>query len=436
MRRALFGTTVVLFVLAGVALGAGVGTGRPLGVGAVMGQAPPDAGPNTGGGSDRSLLGSLSGGAWALVVGTVDVGTHALLWASLLVFGGVALTWVVMTYVVGGGYRTPAPAYGPDDVQVRILTVDSLPDAPVDRHVVAEEPLDADGATVHVVPDDFECDAARKGRAVEWARRTLDCDREFVLYLDEDSVLESFEGLPEGDVVQLRERPQQTGSVLSYLADVYRMGVQFEQRAFARLSIPLFAWGGGIAVRTDVEEAVTWDRVSLVEDTAFVWAAARGRDLDFELADVVCRNQAPPSLTDVLQQRRRWAAGNHAEASRLPLHYRLLTRGRNYAWVLSPLFTAAVVPLTLAGAVVVDVPALPDALRRARRVDGVLVRPRGALVPLVGRVAGAGTPPGTAHPPGRLHGPLRRDGLGTPRFARAVPRDDQDDLTGVRTDNR
>ncbi|WP_372910628.1 glycosyltransferase family 2 protein [Salinigranum sp.] len=364
MRRTLFGTTVVLFVLAGVALGAGVGTGQPPGVGAGAGQAPPDAGPNTGGGNDQGLLGSLSGGALALVVGTVDVGTHALLWASLLVFGGVALTWVVTTYVVGGGYRTPAPAYGPDDVQVRILTVDaesvvqgtvdSLPDALVDRHVVAEEPLDVDGATVHVVPDDFECDAVRKGRAVEWARRTLDCDREFVLYLDEDSVLESFDGLPEGDVVQLRERPQQTGSVLSYLADVYRMGVQFEQRAFARLSIPLFAWGGGIAVRTDVEEAVTWDRASLVEDTAFVWAAARGRDLDFELADVVCRNQAPPSLTDVLQQRRRWAAGNHAEASRLPLHYRLLTRVRNYAWALSPLFTAAVVPLTLAGAVVVD----------------------------------------------------------------------------------
>ena len=36
----------------------------------------------------------------------------------------------------------------------------------------------------------------------------------------------------------------------------------------------------------------------------FVWAAAQGRDLDFELADVVCRNRAPPSLVEVAQQRK------------------------------------------------------------------------------------------------------------------------------------
>jgi cellulose synthase/poly-beta-1,6-N-acetylglucosamine synthase-like glycosyltransferase len=122
-----------------------------------------------------------------------------------------------------------------------------------------------------------------------------------------------------------------------------------EQRAFARLSVPLFAWGGGIAVRTSVEDAVTWDRETLVEDTAFVWAAARQFDLDFELAPVVCRNEAPPSLYEILQQRRRWAAGNLRATALLPFRYRLLTRVRNYAWALSPVVTLVALPLSLLG---------------------------------------------------------------------------------------
>jgi hypothetical protein len=283
--------------------------------------------------------------------------------ATTGLFAATALLWAGLTYVVGAGYEPPEPVHGGDDVQVRILTVDAesvvratvdaLPGELDDRHVIAEEPLDIDGAEVHVVPGGFECEAVRKGRAIEWARRSLDCDREYVLYLDEDSVLESFEGLPDADVVQLRERPRRTGSVLSYLADVYRMGVQLEQRAFARLSVPLFAWGGGIAVRSDLEDAVTWNRETLVEDTAFVWAAARRFDLDFDLARATCRNEAPPSLGEIVQQRRRWAAGNLEAASILPTRYRLLTRVRNLAWALSPVVSLLAVPLSLVGAGVV-----------------------------------------------------------------------------------
>ena len=284
------------------------------------------------------------------------------LWGTLGLFAAVAGLWVVLTYVVGAGYEPPAPEYGPEEVQVRILTVDAeavvqrtvdaLPDALDDVHVIAEEPLDVTGAAVYAVPDDFECDAVRKGRAIEWARRALETDREFVLYLDEDSLLESFDGLPDADVVQLQERPRLTGSVLSYLADVYRMGVQLEQRAFARLSIPLFAWGGGIAVRSELEDAVTWNRETLVEDTAFVWAAFERFDADFALAETVCRNEAPPSLYEIAQQRRRWAAGNLQAASMLPARYRLLTRVRNCAWALSPVVTLVAVPLSLLGVVV------------------------------------------------------------------------------------
>jgi hypothetical protein len=228
-----------------------------------------------------------------------------LLWATTTLFAVTALLWVVLTYVIGAGYEPPAAVHGGEEIQVRILTVDaadvvqatvdSLPAGLDDVRVIAEESIDVEGATVHVVPASFSCEAVRKGRAIEWARRTLETDREFVLYLDEDSHLGTFEGLPDADIVQLREQPRHTGPALSYLADVYRMGVQIEQRAFARLSIPLFAWGGGIAVRRSIEDEVTWDRETLVEDTAFVWAAARKLDPTFELASATCRNEAPPS---------------------------------------------------------------------------------------------------------------------------------------------
>ena len=307
-------------------------------------------------------LTALATAAPWLTAGVVDPRAAfeaVILWSTVL-FTGTALLWVLLTYVVGAGYEPPDPEYGPDEIQVRILTidaedvvqstVDSLPAAFDDVRVIAESDVDVDGATVHVVPEEFECDAVRKGRAIEWVRRVIGTDREYVLYLDEDSHLESFEGLPDADVVQLRERPRRTGSVFSYLADVYRMGVQVEQRAFARLSIPLFAWGGGIAVRSDVEDTVTWDRETLVEDTAFVWAAAqRVEDFTFELATATCANEAPPSLSEILQQRRRWAAGNLEAAGDLPTGYEILTRVRNFAWALSPIVTVIVLPLSLLG---------------------------------------------------------------------------------------
>lgn len=348
MKLERLGVAVVALALAGVAF--------------VLGQPTQPGRSGQAGATPAGQGAGAGGGGFALPLGGASLFELAL-WGTAILFAVTALLWVLLTYVVGANYQSPDPVYGPEEVQVRIMTidaadvvqstVDALPDTLDDVHVVAEEDIDVDGAAVHAVPDDFDCEAVRKGRAIEWARRTLDTDREFVLYLDEDSLLEEFDGMPDADIVQLREKPRRTGSRLSYLADIYRMGVQLEQRAFARLRIPLFAWGGGIAVRTELENEVTWNRETLVEDTAFVWAAARQYDIDFALADLTCRNEAPPSLTEIVQQRRRWAAGNHQAAEMLPRRYRLLTRVRNYAWALSPVVTLVAVPLSLLGVTVV-----------------------------------------------------------------------------------
>ncbi|WP_254823793.1 glycosyltransferase family 2 protein [Haloglomus halophilum] len=273
---------------------------------------------------------------WAVYVG---------LWAFVGIYAIATCIWSVEA-LVARRYDPPPLVYGPEDVQVRILTiaaedvvqttVDALPERLDDRHVIAEDPIEVDGATVHVVPDGFACEATDKGRALEWARRNVACDREWVLFLDEDTIVTDFPGLPDADIAQFQEWPMYTGSLVTYWAEVLRMGYQTELRAFARLSVPLYAWGGGIAVRQSVEDDVTWNYETLIEDTVFAWLATE-QGYDYEVLDTKFRNQAPPSLGEMVAQRRRWISGSLAREDLLPLPYRVLYVLRNVAWAFSPL---------------------------------------------------------------------------------------------------
>ena len=273
----------------------------------------------------------------------------AALWIALALYGASAAWWLVEATVLarGGGVDPEEVEWGYDDVQVRILTVDAeavvqatvsaVPDGLDDVRVIAEADIEVDGADVHVVPDTFECDATNKGRAVEWARRHVPCDREYVLYLDEDTIMAGFEGLPDADVVQFTEKPLYTGSRIAYLSEVFRVGYQYEQFAFHRLRYPLYAWGGGVAVRSSLEREITWDVATITEDTNFIWRAADEVGVSFAVLDVRFRNQAPPSLRAMTKQRRRWISGTRADGHLLPLAYRPLYYTRIIAWAFSPL---------------------------------------------------------------------------------------------------
>lgn len=290
-----------------------------------------------------------------LAASPVGVAVAAVLWSALGLYGLSALWWTLeATVLAQGGRVTPEDVrWGYDEVQVRILTVDAaavvqatvdaVPDGIDDVVVVAETPMSIDEAAVRVVPESFECTATHKGRALEWARRHVACDREYVVYLDEDTIMTDFVGLPDADVVQFTELPLYTGSWVTYVCEVFRIGYQYEQFAFHRLRYPLYAWGGCLAVRASVEDAVTWDAATVTEDTNFLWrAAARGR-LDFAVLDVRFRNQAPPSIRAMVAQRRRWISGTRADGGLLPRSYRPLYYTRIVAWAFSPLVPVFVV---------------------------------------------------------------------------------------------
>lgn len=270
-----------------------------------------------------------------------------LLWAALGVYTFSSLWWLFETAVLSRGWQPDdETVWGLDDIQVRILTidaepvvqttVDALPDEIADVRVIAESAIDIDGATVHVVPDEFDCEATNKGRAVEWARRHVDCDREYILYLDEDTIVTGLSGLPDADFVQFTEKPIYTGSRLTYLAEIFRTGYQFEQLGFHRLSYPLYAWGGGFAIRTEIEADLGWNVETITEDTNLIWRAADTYDLDYQLVDARFRNQAPPSIAALLKQRRRWMSGTIADDHLLPSRYRPLYLTRVIAWAFSP----------------------------------------------------------------------------------------------------
>jgi cellulose synthase/poly-beta-1,6-N-acetylglucosamine synthase-like glycosyltransferase len=152
-----------------------------------------------------------------------------------------------------------------------------------------------------------------------------------------------FTGLPDADFVESAANEIYTGSRLTYLCEIFRTGYQFEQLGFHRLRYPLYAWGGGFAIRREIEAELGWNVATITEDTNLIWRAADAYDLEYQLVDSRFRNQAPPSVKSMLKQRRRWMSGTIGDDHLLPPRYRPLYLTRVVAWAFSPFVPLLVV---------------------------------------------------------------------------------------------
>lgn len=280
------------------------------------------------------------------------VGVEILIWSLFCIITATYLFNTSLWAGVGlyGFYQSRSGendlVWESDEVQARIVTIGDTPDVVQktvdsvlthidDVRVVSEKQIEIDRATVHVVPDEFDTsDAIRKGRALEWARQYVPCDREYVLYLDEDTCLPEFDGLPDEDIVQLQERPRRSDSLLSWLADVWRTGTQYEPRGFTVLPYPFFLWGGAFAVRTAVEKDVGWEYTTICEDTLFLFRSLRS-DYTYGTIDAIGRNQSPPSFREIVSQRRRWASGTITAIRYLGFPDGLLLLARYVSWIVN-----------------------------------------------------------------------------------------------------
>lgn len=294
----------------------------------------------------------LFGEAAKFVVANPDIFVAFVLWQLALLYTVPVIFWdfEVAVYWLRNRRnkrdRLDDIEWGLDALEVRIVTIDNadvvqqtvnaLPDGIDDVIVIAERPIEVVGATVLAVPPEFECAATHKGRAVEWARLNHPTDREYVLYMDEDTDASALRGIPSNaDIVQFRERPARSGGFLPYLAEIHRIGFNVEQRSFPFFRLPFYAWGGGIAIRSSLEDRVTWDTETIVEDSVFAWRAVLEWDATVDVVDVYLSNQAPPSVWAMIKQRRRWLTGTRQQRGRLPPQYQLMYQIRDLGWALS-----------------------------------------------------------------------------------------------------
>ncbi|WP_435362087.1 hypothetical protein [Haloarchaeobius sp. DFWS5] len=303
-----------------------------------------------------------------------------LAFATLFVLAwGLVVLYGVSTYLRVSGvararrYRPPQPpfAHGPADVQVRVVstgdgakaqtTVDSLlaaaPD--LDIRVLSETPIDVEGATVHVVPAEFACDATPTGRAHEWARQHVPCHREYVLSLKAGTHVTDFHGVPDADVVQFRGQPTRTGSPVAYLATIAGVGGHADRFAFpTRATPPAGVDGCGLAVRHELDQTVGWDDASLLPDSAFLWRAVRDHGADVTEVSTRWETASPRTISESFRKRLWQTLGTLREWKTLPPTWLGALTARNLSTVVWPvvpvlllLGVAAPVPLPVTGSV-------------------------------------------------------------------------------------
>lgn len=229
------------------------------------------------------------------------------------------------------------------DVTVRIITlgekkeiiqktVDAISDTKAEIQVVSEKRINIDSADVYVVDGEFECTATKKGRALEWARRNLP-KRDYLLYLNEDCELKSTDCIPKGEQVQLRQNPKYTNSLLSWYAEIQRVGVGEETYSFDKKD-PKYIWAGGLMILSEIEDIITWDRESLNEDGDFIYRAI-DEGYDYQIVPKPqIGNLSPLSFSDILEQRRKW---NSSDESFIKRFLNTLDFNGSIVWILNAL---------------------------------------------------------------------------------------------------
>jgi hypothetical protein len=193
------------------------------------------------------------------------------------------------------------------DVEVLKKTVSHCKKRPL---IISANPVDIPGAEVKVVPKDFECQAQFKGKDLEWGRRNHSF--EYTLYLDEDSLCD-FEEIPVADIVQFQEVPIAKNLFIAAI-EAHRIGFQIEQAFFEKTG-PLYLWGGGFAIKRWLEDKITWDRMSITEDTGFIFSI--NQPYKFKYSKKKIYDQAPLKIRDLIKQRWRWASGTYHDVKYL-----------------------------------------------------------------------------------------------------------------------
>ena len=230
---------------------------------------------------------------------------------------------------------------------------------------VATEPK-AD-ATYHgadeiiVVPEDFQCHASYKARALEYTRRVR-VERQLndffvkVLFVDDDGVptkryIEKV-FVADFDVCEGIPAPRTGyGRFLSHMDDLRTINCLYMCSVFQGIGHPIHVHGEGLCVRGSAESLVTWNYPMFASEDLVFGHMAVVKDATWGFVWDYVEITSPFTWGDFLKQRRRWLWGNvHAIRHVLPLRSSILLIGL-YAYGLFTFVASTIgIVLALAGA--------------------------------------------------------------------------------------
>jgi hypothetical protein len=172
-------------------------------------------------------------------------------------------------------------------------------------------------ATMVVVPPDYRCNAAYKARALNYALRALpNSPSTWTFHLDEDAQVrpQTVASMlhyiaTEGQTQFVAFGFQSAGhnrSLWGYFAEADRAWTMVWHRSQMR-KIPLWANGGNMLIRSDIEQDATWNLGShICEDTVFEYKVAEKYGPVFGWHGGTTMERAPSTIRGLVKQRRRW----------------------------------------------------------------------------------------------------------------------------------
>jgi cellulose synthase/poly-beta-1,6-N-acetylglucosamine synthase-like glycosyltransferase len=173
------------------------------------------------------------------------------------------------------------------------------------------------GAEMVIVPADYRCNAAYKARALNYALRVLpNSPSAWTFHLDEDAQVRAQTVAAmlhyiatEGQTKYVAFGFQSAGlnrSLWGYFAEADRAWTMVWHRTQMG-GIPLWANGGNMLIRSDIEQEATWNLGShICEDTVFEYKVAAQYGPIFGWHGGTTMERAPSTIRGLVKQRRRW----------------------------------------------------------------------------------------------------------------------------------